>query len=166
MSKIAWVMGLLLAWGMIACDGGGGGGGGDGLTTGADPNAPALKVVNQSTYDSITFGYASYKIVNGSSTRRGSGITASIGSSGTFSSFPVMNTGDKLYLDKGLKIASPDGYMNSDGSDTCGADGFSRGLSSALGRGYLVENDRVTVTVTRQETVIPGIYDAVCAYSR
>ncbi|MCB2191005.1 MAG: hypothetical protein KQI62_05535 [Deltaproteobacteria bacterium] len=132
----------------------------------AGPNGPTVKVVNNSTYASINFGYASYKVVNGSSTRQGSGTTVSIGSSGTFNSWPPLSGGDQLYLDKGLRISSPDSSMNSDGSETCGPGGFSQGISSVLGRGYMKAGDSFTVTVTRKQGVIPGIYDAECAYSR
>ena len=168
MHKIALAAVLLFSLGLLACDGGGGGGSGvgGGFTTGANSSGPTIKVVNNSTYTSITFGYSSYKIINGSSTRRGSGITASIGATGTFNSWPVLSGGDQLYLDKGLRISSPDSYMNSDGSNTCDAAGFSQGISSVLGRGYLKAGDSFTVTVTRKQGVIPGIYDAVCAYSR
>lgn len=168
MKIVALVVVLLGSLGMIACDGGGGGGSGvgGGFTIGASSNGPTIKVVNKSTYATITFGYSSYKVVNGSSTRRGSGITASIGSMGTFKSWPVLSAGDQLYLDRGLKIVSPDKYMSSDGSGTCNAAGFFRGVSSVFRRNYLTESDSFTVTVTKKETVIPGIYDAVCAYSR
>ena len=168
MHKIALAAVLLFSLGLLACDGGGGGGSGvgGGFTTGANSSGPTIKVVNNSTYASITFGYRSYKVVNGSSTRQGSGATTSIGATGTFNSWPVLSGGDQLYLDKGLRISSPDSYMNSDGSNTCNAAGFSQGISSVLGRGYLKAGDSFTVTVTRKQGVIPGIYDAVCAYSR
>ena len=168
MHKIVLAAVLLCSLALIACDGGGGGGSGvgGGFTTGSTPNSPAIKVVNSSTYPGITFGYASYKVVNGSSTRQGSGASASIGATGVFNTFPVIGSGDQLYLDKGLRIVSPDSSMSSDGSDTCNAAGFSKGISSVLGRGYMVEKDSFTVTVTRTQTVIPGIYDAVCAYSK
>lgn len=157
MHKIALAAMLLFAFGAIVFNGEG---------SVAGPNGPTVRVVNNSTYTSITFGYNSYKVVNGSSTRQGSGTTTSIGATGTFNSWPVLSGGDQLYLDKGLRISSPDSYMNSDGSDTCGAGGFSQGISSVLGRGYLKAGDSFTVTVTRKQGVVPGIYDAVCAYSR
>jgi hypothetical protein len=155
--KIALAAMLLFAFGAIVFNGGG---------SLAGPNGPTMRVVNNSTYASITFGYSSYKVVNGSSTRQGSGATTSIGATGTFSSWPVLSGGDQLFLDKGLRISSPDSYMNSDGSDTCNASGFSQGISSVLGRGYLQAGDSFTVTVTRKQGVVPGIYDAVCVYSR
>ncbi|BEQ13483.1 hypothetical protein FAK_05490 [Desulfoferula mesophila] len=126
----------------------------------------SIKVVNNTTYSDINFGFASYKIVNGSSTRQGSGATTDIGASGVYTDFPPLGKGDHFYLDRGLRITSPDRYMTSDGSDTCNASGFSQGLSSVLGRNYMQAGDSITVTVTRKKGVIPGIYDAICAYSR
>ncbi|MBU4564939.1 MAG: hypothetical protein KMY53_15850 [Desulfarculus sp.] len=157
MHKIALAAMLLFAFGAIVFNGEAG------L---AGPNGPTMRVVNNSTYASITFGYTSYKVVNGSSTRQGSGTTTSIGATGIFNSWPPLSGGDQLYLDKGLRISSPDRYMNSDGSNTCGAAGFSQGVSSLFGRGYLSAGDSLTVTVTREATAIPSIYNAVCAYSR
>jgi hypothetical protein len=152
--KIAMTAVALFALSLLACGAG---------TAHADTS---IKVVNNSTYSSINFGFASYKIVNGSSTRQGSGGTTSIGTSGTYSDFPPLGSGDQLSLDQGLRITSPDRYMTSDGSDTCNASGFSQGLSAVLGRNYMQAGDSITVTVTRKAGVIPGIYDAVCAYSR
>ncbi|MCF8043771.1 MAG: hypothetical protein K9K65_13605 [Desulfarculaceae bacterium] len=157
MHKIALAAMLLFAFGAMVFNG---------EAVLAGPNGPTLRVVNNSTYSSISFGYNSYKVVNGSSTRQGSGATTSIGATGTFSSWPPLSGGDELYLDRGLRIASPDSSMNSDGSNTCDAAGFSQGISSVLGRGYMKAGDSFTVTVTRKQGVIPGIYDAECAYSR
>lgn len=157
MHKIALAAMLLFAFGAVVFNG-------DASVAG--PNGPTMRVVNNSTYASITFGYSSYKVINGSSTRQGSGTTTSIGATGTFNSWPPLSGGDQLYLDKGLRISSPDSYMNSDGSNTCSAAGFSQGISSLFGRGYLSAGDSLTVTVTREATAIPSIYNAVCAYSR
>ena len=117
----------------------------------------SIKVVNNSTYSEINFGFGSYKIFNGSSTRQGSGATTDIGASGVYTDFPPMGSGDQLYLEQGLRITSPDRYMNSDGSDTCNASGFSQGLSSVLGRNYMQDGDSITVTVTRKAGVLPCI---------
>ncbi|MFH2125819.1 MAG: hypothetical protein ABIK12_04845 [Pseudomonadota bacterium] len=132
----------------------------------AGPNGLTMRVVNSSTYAGISFGYSSYKVVNGSSTRQGSGTATSIGATGIFNSWPPLSGGDQLYLDRGLRISSPDSYMNSNGSKTCDAAGFSQGVSSLFGRGYLRVGDSLTVTVTREATAIPSIYNAVCSYSR
>jgi hypothetical protein len=128
--------------------------------------APVITVVNDTKLGSITFGYASYKIINGSSTRSGSGATISVDSQAQFSSFPPLKSGDQIHLDRGLKIYNQKRSMTSDGSATCDAGGFASGISGLFGRDYMLEQDRFSVQVTSKEGVIPGIYDAVCTYSR
>ena len=69
---------------------------------------PAITVINKTALGSITFGYTSYEIVNGTSTRRGSGGVISVGEQGNFDLFPPMSAGDQLTLNNGLKIVSQD----------------------------------------------------------
>jgi hypothetical protein len=128
--------------------------------------APVIMVANDTKLGSITFGYTSYKIVNGSSTRRGSGATISVGLQGEFSSFPPLQDGDQISLDQGLRIYNQDRSMSSDGSPTCDTSGFANGLSRLFGRNYMLQNDRFNVEITADEGVIPTIYDAVCTYSK
>ena len=128
--------------------------------------APVIRVVNDTKLGNITFGYASYRIVNGSSTRSGSGATISVASQAQFSSFPPLKSGDQIHFDRGLKIYNQKRTMTSDGSATCDAGGFASGMSGLFGRDYMLEQDRFSVQVTATEGVIPGIYDAVCTYSK
>lgn len=129
-------------------------------------SAPVITVVNDTKLGPITFGYTSYMIVNGSSTRRGSGAAISVGLQGQFSSFPPLQDGDQIHLDQGLRIVSQDKSMSSDGSPSCNAAGFASGLSMLFGRGYMLQNDRFNIQVTARESVIPTVYDAVCAYDK
>ena len=126
---------------------------------------PVITVINKTALGSITFGYTSYEIVNSTSTRRGSGGVISVSEQSDFDLFPPMSTGDQLTLNNGLRIVSQDKSMTSDGSPTCDASGLSKGLRAVLGRGYMLQNDKITVLVKAEKGVIPGIYDASCTYS-
>ncbi len=128
--------------------------------------APVITVDNQTNLGNIAFGMAHYKIVNGASTRSGSGETISVSSQAQFSNFPPLKPGDQIYFDQGLKIYNQKRTMTADGSPTCNASGFASGMSQLFGRDYMLEQDRFRVVVTAKEGVIPGVYDAVCAYSK
>lgn len=129
-------------------------------------SAPIITVANDTKLGPITFGYTSYMIVNGTSTRRGSGATISVGLQGQFSSFPPLQDGDQIHLDQGLRIVSQDKSMSSDGSPSCNTAGFAGGLTTLFGRGYMLQNDRFNIEVTAKESIIPTVYDAVCVYSK
>ena len=128
---------------------------------------PQINVINQTKLGTISFGFTSYKIVNGSSTRQGSGGSIQVDTAASYTDFPPMAQGDQLTLDKGLRISNTKGNLSSDGTGTCGASGFSDGLNKVFGRGFMQMNDTITVEVTaKKNDVIPELYDAVCTYSK